>query len=158
MADTIDAVVMGYDYGQGKRQQFGIGDFLIGVYDLKNDKYLTIAKVGTGLTDDEWREMKLKCQMSRVPGKAGSGSAGKSKPENYEVSKQMDCDHWVEPRIVVEVLADEITRSPMHTSGYALRFPRLVAFREKKPEDSTTVAEIKNMFKLQQRGGDVSGN
>jgi ATP-dependent DNA ligase len=50
-----------------------------------------------------------------------------------------------------EVLAEEITRSPMHTcamrngeSGYALRFPRLVSFRDadKRPEDATTVAEI----------------
>jgi DNA ligase-1 len=52
---------------------------------------------------------------------------------------------------VIEVLADEITRSPMHTcgrrdgrSGYALRFPRLISFRDadKRPEDATTVAEI----------------
>lgn len=142
MADTIDAVVMGYDYGQGKRQQFGIGDFLIGVYDPKNDKYLTIAKVGTGLTDEEWRDMKIKCQMSNV----------KSKPENYEVSKQMNCDHWVSPKIVVEILADEITKSPMHSSGWALRFPRLISFRDKKPQDATTIAELASMLKLQQNG------
>ena len=144
LTDTIDAVVMGYDVGQGKRQQFGIGDFLIGVYEPKKDKYLTIAKVGTGLTDQEWKEMKLKCQMSNV----------KSKPENYKVSKQMECDHWVSPKQVIEVLADEITKSPMHSSGYALRFPRLISFRDKKAEDSTTVAEMEKMFKLQKTGGD----
>jgi DNA ligase-1 len=45
---------------------------------------------------------------------------------------------WLEPEIVIEVLADEISRSPIHTAGkvgdepgYALRFPRLIAFREK---------------------------
>ncbi|KKU82922.1 MAG: putative DNA ligase [Candidatus Amesbacteria bacterium GW2011_GWC2_47_8] len=140
MADTIDAVVMGYDVGQGKRASFGIGDFLIGVYESDLDSFVTVAKVGTGLTDQEWREMKLKCQMSNV----------KSKPENYNVKKEMNCDHWVGPKIVVEILADEITKSPMHTSGYALRFPRLVTFREKKPQDATTVQELLNMFKLQQ--------
>ena len=140
LADTIDAVVMGYDVGQGKRASFGIGDFLIGVYESDLDSFVTVAKVGTGLTDQEWREMKLKCQMSNV----------KSKPENYNVKKEMNCDHWVGPKIVVEILADEITKSPMHTSGYALRFPRLVTFREKKPQDATTIQELLNMFKLQQ--------
>jgi len=144
LSDTIDAVVMGYDMGQGKRSSFGIGDFLIGVYQPDLDSFVTIAKIGTGLTDEEWKEMKLKCQMSNV----------KSKPENYKVSKQMECDRWVSPKIVVEILADEITKSPMHSSGYALRFPRLVSWRDKKPEDSTTVAEMEKMFKLQKTGGD----
>ena len=66
----------------------------------------------------------------------------------------MECDRWVSPKIVVEILADEITKSPMHSSGYALRFPRLVSWRDKKPEDSTTVAEMEKMFKLQKTGGD----
>lgn len=138
LADTIDAVVMGYDVGQGKRTGFGIGDFLIGVYEPKEDKYLTVAKIGTGLTDVEWKKIKTMTDDLKI----------KNKPENYLVSKQMECDFWVRPIIVVEVQADEITKSPMHSSGYALRFPRLVSFREKKPEDATTVAEIKSMFKL----------
>jgi len=144
LADTIDAVVMGYDAGQGKRAGFGIGDFLIGVYQPDLDRFVTIAKVGTGLTDTEWKEMKIKCQMSNV----------ESKPENYEVSKQMECNYWVEPKIVVEVLADEITKSPMHTSKFALRFPRLVSWREKKPTDATSMKELEKMFKLQKTGGD----
>ena len=144
LTDTIDAVVMGYDYGQGKRQQFGIGDFLIGVYEPKKDKYLTIAKVGTGLTDQEWRKIKVIADKNKSD----------QKPENYEVQKTMKCDVWVSPKQVIEVLADEITKSPMHSSGLALRFPRLISFRDKKPEDSTTVAEVEKMFKLQKTGGD----
>ena len=140
LTDTIDAVVMGYDEGQGKRAGFGIGDFLIGVYQPQEDKFLTIAKIGTGLTDEEWRHMLVILKPQ----------ASSAKPINYEVSKQMECNHWVNPKTVVEVLADEITRSPMHSSGYALRFPRLVTFREKKPEDATTIQELLNMFKLQQ--------
>ena len=146
MADTLDVVVMGYDEGQGKRSKFGIGDFLAGVYDPVSEKYFTVAKVGTGLTDDEWRRMKkvLSAQCSVF----------NKKPENYEISKQMDCDYWVEPKVVVELLADEITRSPMHTSGYALRFPRLVSWREKLPTDITSMKELEKMFKLQKIGGD----
>ena len=146
MADTLDVVVMGYDEGQGKRSKFGIGDFLAGVYDPVSEKYFTVAKVGTGLTDDEWRRMKkvLSAQCSVF----------NKKPENYEISKQMDCDYWVEPKVVVELLADEITRSPMHTSGFALRFPRLVSWREKLPTDITSMKELEKMFKLQKIGGD----
>lgn len=146
LADTIDAVVMGYDVGQGKRSGFGIGDFLIGVYEPKGDKYLTVAKIGTGLTDEEWKRMVSMLNAQDI--------MLNKKPENYEVSKMMECDFWAKPKIVVEVQADEITKSPMHTSQYALRFPRLISWRDKKPEDATTVAEIENMFKLQKRGGD----
>ncbi|MDP1743432.1 MAG: ATP-dependent DNA ligase [Candidatus Amesbacteria bacterium] len=139
LSDTLDVVVMGYDEGQGKRSKFGIGDFLAGVYNPESDKYFTIAKVGTGLTDEEWQRMasNLKPQITMT------------KPSNFEVSSQMKCDHWVEPKIVVELLADEITKSPMHTSGYALRFPRLVSFREKKPTDATSMKELEKMVKLQ---------
>jgi DNA ligase-1 len=148
-ADTIDAVVLGYDAGQGKRSGFGIGGFLIGVYDKKRDKYLTVAKIGTGLKDEEWRELNLKCKMYNVKGK----------PDNYEVSKQMECDYWVKPVMVVEIKCDEITRSPMHTTGYALRFPRLVSFREMKIEEAATPTEIARLFELQTgrvRGGGKS--
>ena len=96
-----------------------LGIFWQGVYDPATDKYYTVAKIGTGLTDEEWRRMK---KGLSAPAKGGQAVLNK-KPENYEVSKQMECDHWVEPKIVVEILADEITKSPMHTSRFALRFP-----------------------------------
>lgn len=156
--DTVDCLVMGYYYGQGKRTSFGIGAFLIGVYDKKQDKFLTIAKIGTGLTDDEWREL----------AKRGQGLKSKEKPPLYDVDKILTPDVWVEPEIIVEIKADELTRSSVHTAGrvmkasksgsafdvdvpgYALRFPRLQRFRDdKKPEDATTLHEIEEMFKLQ---------
>lgn len=156
--DTIDCLVMGYYLGQGKRTGFGIGAFLIGVYDKKTDKFLTVAKIGTGLTDDEWREL----------AKRGTKLKSKEKPPLYEVDKILTPDVWVEPEIIVEIKADELTRSSVHTAGrilkpsksgsafdidvpgYALRFPRLERFRDdKKPEDSTTLKEIEEMFKLQ---------
>lgn len=137
--DTIDAVVMGYDAGQGKRSDFGIGDFLIGIYDGKLDKYLTVAKIGTGLTDEEWRKMKKMIDEIKTT----------EKPDNFEVNKIMNVDVWCKPKIVVEVKADEITKSPMHTSGLALRFPRLVSWREKRPEDATSLKEIEDMAKAQ---------
>jgi DNA ligase-1 len=58
---------------------------------------------------------------------------------------------WVEPKIVLEVLADEITKSPNHTAGYALRFPRVIRFRDadKRPEDATTLHELVELYQQQ---------
>lgn len=142
LADTIDAVVMGYDFGQGKRNKFGIGAFLIGVYDKKTDSFKTISKVGTGLTDAEWKQLKLEGTKYKVD----------QKPENYDVNKLNNCDAWISPKIVGEFKADELTKSPMHTAGFALRFPRLEKWRtDKKPEDTTTLKEINEIVKLQKR-------
>ncbi|MDO8551351.1 MAG: ATP-dependent DNA ligase [bacterium] len=145
--DTVDAVVMGYDFGQGKRTSFGIGDFLIGVYDKSSDTFKTIAKIGTGLTDEEWRTMKKEGEALKV----------EEKPARYDVDKMMFCDVWVKPAIIVVIRADEISRSPVHTAcrsenqpGFALRFPRLVDLRaDKLPEDATTTVEIQEMYELQ---------
>lgn len=141
VADTIDAVVMGYDAGEGKRQVFGIGGFLIGVQKGESGKFQTIAKIGTGLSDEEWRELKKRCDEIKTA----------EKSEDYEVTRAMLCDVWVKPKIVVEIKCDEITKSPMHSSGLALRFPRLVSFRELKPEEAATTAEIKRLFELQKK-------
>ncbi|MFO0703570.1 MAG: ATP-dependent DNA ligase [Patescibacteria group bacterium] len=134
--DTIDCVVLGYDLGKGKRADFGIGAALLGVYDSENDKYLTVSKMGTGLTDDEWRTLRQKINEQRL----------KAKPEYYDVKKEMECDVWVGPSVVLEIRSDELTTSKLHTSGYGLRFPRLERFRDdKKPEDATSLSEIVKM-------------
>lgn len=158
--DTIDCIVMGFNRGQGKRTAFGIGAFLIGIYNEKSDKFETIAKVGTGLTDDEWKEL----------GKRGLKLQSKEKPALYEVDKWLSPDIWIKPEVVVEIRADELTRSPVHTAGrvmkasksgsafdvdvpgYALRFPRLERFRDdKKPTDATTLKEVEEIYKLQKK-------
>ena len=150
IGDTIDCVVMGYDTGKGKRVGFGIGAFLVGVYDDKNDQYLTIAKIGTGLTDAEWRQLKIKCEKSRLRPAFGGRGKIQSVPNNYQVDKLMECDLWVKPEIVVEIKADEITVSPVHSAGYALRFPRLIKFRDdKRPQDATSLTELLAIYKKQ---------
>lgn len=134
--DTIDCLVMGYDLGKGKRTGFGIGAFLVGVYDSKKDQFVTVAKIGTGLTDVEWKNIQVKSQAVKV----------KNKPGNYLVNKMMECDIWVEPKIIVEIRSDEITKSPVHTAGLALRFPRLERFRDDKNyQETTTLKELQSM-------------
>src|SRR3989339_1878295 len=116
LADTMDVVVMGYTVGRGKRVSFGVGQFLVGVRD--RDRVLTTSKIGTGLTDEEFREIERRLKKL----------ISKDKPKEYEVHKNYTPDYWVTPSLVVEIAADEITKSPTHTAGIALRFPRLVKF------------------------------
>jgi DNA ligase 1 len=135
LADTLDCVVMGYYRGRGKRTKFGIGAFLVGV--RQEDKFLTIAKVGTGLTDEQWRDLKARSTKFEA----------RNKPKQYQVDKGLVPDVWVEPAIVVEIAADNVTRSPNHSGGLALRFPRLVRFREdKSPEQVTSLSEVQRMM------------
>lgn len=137
--DTIDCLVMGYDGGRGKRAGFGIGAILVGVHDRKNDTYKTVAKIGTGLKDNEWKEIKKKADALRVA----------KKPALYDVDKASEPHIWIKPKIVLEIRADEITRSPVHTAGYALRFPRLERFRDdKRADDTTSLTELKKLFEL----------
>lgn len=138
LADTVDLVVMGYTTGRGKRAGFGIGQFLVGVVD--GEKIKTTTKIGTGLTDEQFREMKKRLVKLEVRGQ----------PKEYIVHKNYIPDYWVTPSLVVEIAADEITKSPTHTARLALRFPRLINFRDdKSPSEATTLTELKRLFELQ---------
>jgi DNA ligase 1 len=145
LQDTVDCVIVGYIYGRGRRAAFGVGALLVAVYDPELDVFPTVTKIGTGLSDAQWREVRERCEPY----------VSERKPARVE--SNIEPSVWVEPQVVIEVLADEITRSPVHPTGadeggqgYALRFPRLVSFREdKKPEDVTTVAEIVELYNQQ---------
>lgn len=146
--DTIDCVVLGYYFGSGKRATFGIGALLVGVYNPTKDCFQTVAKIGTGLSDAEWRAQKKSCDALAVD----------HQPRNVECAKELYPDVWVAPEIVCMIRADEITRSPLHKagateqkrSGLALRFPRLMGYRpDKSATAATTVHELQELFELQ---------
>lgn len=154
LQDTIDCVILGYITGRGKRTAFGAGALLVGIYDSEKDEFVTVSRIGTGLTDEEWREIHKRADKISV----------EKKPAR--VTSAIEPSVWIAPEIVIEVLADEITRSPVHTAGkkdgepgYALRFPRLVSFRgaDKKAEDATTVEELVKMYELQAQNSKVKG-
>jgi len=145
--DTVDLVLLGYYFGKGKRAEFGVGALLAGVYDAEKDRFATITKLGTGLSDAEWRQIHERADKLQVDHRPA------------RVDSILTPDVWLEPEVVVEVMADEITPSPRHTAGkageeepgFALRFPRVVSFRgaDKRPEDATTVKEIAQLFRQQ---------
>jgi DNA ligase-1 len=144
LEDTLDCVVLGYYHGSGKRSTFGIGAFLVGVYNKSRDCFETIARVGTGLKDDEWKELKKSCDKQAV----------KTMPKDVVCPKELVPDVWVDPTMVVMIRADEITQSPVHTAGktehelgYALRFPRFMGYRpDKGAQDATTIKEVKHLY------------
>ncbi|MEX0621964.1 MAG: ATP-dependent DNA ligase [Candidatus Woykebacteria bacterium] len=148
LSDTIDAVLLGIYTGTGKRTQFGVGGLLVGIYDTESDSFVTVSRIGTGLTDEEFRKVNDLAQKIKVDHKPA------------RVNSLINPSYWVEPKEVLEIFADEITRSPVHTAGkvgdepgYALRFPRLVSFRgaDKRAEDATTVIELIKMFNQQRK-------
>jgi len=148
LSDTIDVAVVGYLRGRGMRARLGIGALLAAVYNKKTDSFETVGKVGSGLSEKNWVRLRELLDEAAAPDKPA------------RVDSRLVPDVWVEPQYVMTVLADEITRSPVHTcardksgAGLALRFPRVVGFirEDKSPEDATTVAEIKKMYAMQKK-------
>jgi len=148
LTDTLDVCIVGYYFGKGQRAQFGIGAVLAAVYDPENDCFKTISRIGTGFSEDQLKQLKELLEPHEIDEKPTRVDSGATP------------NRWVEPRFVVTVVADEITRSPFHTAGkpkyiqdagYALRFPRIQGFvrTDKRPEDSTTEKEVDDMFKRQ---------
>lgn len=155
LVDTIDCVVLGYFYGRGVRAQFGVGALLLGLYKPDDEKFYSVAKVGTGMTEEQLKTIKQDLTPLEI----------KEKPENVVAEKILFPDVWVKPEIVTEIDADEITRSPGHTAGrgikasfekeipvdkgLSLRFPRMKVWkRDKQATQSTTVAELIRLFEL----------
>lgn len=137
LVDTFDLAILGYYLGKGKRSGFGIGAFLVGTKDEKG--WVSLAKIGTGLTDDEFVRLRSKLDSIVL----------ERKPVDVIVEDVLNPDVWVEPSVVVEIAADEVTKSPSHTAGVALRFPRLVKFRDdKNASDVTTLTEVLRIARL----------
>ncbi|MGC8538624.1 MAG: ATP-dependent DNA ligase [Candidatus Micrarchaeia archaeon] len=153
MSDSVDLVIVGYYLGRGSRAEFKFGGLLCATYNKKRDMFETVTKLGTGFSEAQMEQLRSMLEKIRT----------KSKPAR--VDSLVEPDFWVEPKYVVTIKADEITKSPMHTcgmekqpdgtvSGYALRFPRLVSDgvrADKSVEEATTTQEIIEMFKNQRQ-------
>ena len=148
MADTVDAVIVGYYLGKGARQEFEFGGLLACVLNDETGELETIAKIGGGFSEDEMVSFEKMLDRIKV----------KNKPKG--VNSKLTPDFWVKPKYVITVAADEITLSPMHTcgltgeTGYALRFPRMMSLRtDKGPDEATTTKEVISLFEMQRKRG-----
>jgi DNA ligase-1 len=121
--ETLDCVVTGAEWGEGRRAH------LLGTYELSvvtPDGYATVGHVATGLTDEELADL----------------------TERFEplIRHEDGREVAIEPRHVVEVGYEEIQASPSTESGYALRFPRFVGVREDKdPADADSLARLEEL-------------
>ena len=125
--ENLDLVIVGAEWGEGRRAKW-LASLLLAC--KGEEGYLTIGKLGTGLTDEQFKEMTetLKPLILEEKGKEAK----------------------VKPKIVIEVAYEEIQKSPTYTSGYALRFPRMVQTRDDKgPEDASEIEFVSKLYEIQ---------
>ena len=145
--DTFDLVPVGAFAGRGRRAG-SYGALLMAAYNQKEDIFETLCKLGSGFTDQDLADLPKMLEKSVV------------KHRHSRVNSLMEPDVWFAPAAVLEVAADEITLSPLHTcgwdviradSGLALRFPRFTGNwrKDKSAEDATTSQEALEMYKKQ---------
>ncbi len=147
LADTLDLVIVGALHGRGRRVG-KYGALLLASYDHNEDMFRSVSKVGTGFTDEHLEQFYKELEKHIIH------------QRHARVDTGMEMDVWFEPKMVIEVIASEITLSPSHTAaknairegyGLALRFPKFTGRirDDKEPEDATTVEEVIAMYKRQ---------
>ncbi|HXZ90131.1 MAG TPA: ATP-dependent DNA ligase [Candidatus Dormibacteraeota bacterium] len=145
--DTFDLAPVGAFAGRGRRAGT-YGALLMAVYNPKDDAFETICKLGSGFTDEDLANLPRILDPYRTTHR------------NPRVNSLIEADLWFTPSLVLEVAADEITLSPLHTcgrgsvrpeSGLALRFPRFTGKwrKDKSAQDATTSQETLEMYKKQ---------
>ena len=149
LGDSLDLIVIGAYFGRGRRTGL-YGTLLLGTYNPENDTFPSICKVGTGFTDESLDQL-YQILSNKVILK-----------KNSRVVSEMEADVWLEPELVLEVVASEITLSPIHktglnlvrkNSGFALRFPKFTGKirYEKAVEDASTHDEVLALYKNQSK-------
>jgi DNA ligase-1 len=113
---TLDCIVVGAEYGHGKRRAV-LSDYTFAVRDEQSGQLKTIGKAYTGLTDVEIAKL-TQHFMKRTLFQKG----------RY---------FGVQPDVVLEIAFDLLQPSQRHSSGLAMRFPRIVRIRQDK-----TIAEV----------------
>ena len=131
---TLDCVVVGVEWGHGKRRGV-LSDYTFAVRETAepDSRLLTIGKAYTGLTDAEIAEM----------------------TERFHGMTLQDFGRYrtVVPEVVVEIAFDRIMRSSRHRSGLAMRFPRIVQIRDdKSPAEIDTLPAVEALFTDQASG------
>lgn len=130
LMETLDLVVVGAEWGFGRRANL-IGSYTVACYDPETDRFLQVGKVGTGLTDDQLKELTEMLSDLMEGVEAGGVFA-------------------VRPKIVLEIAFEEIQKSPNYNSGFALRFPRFIRIRDDKdPEEADTIQRIEKVYSQQ---------
>ncbi|AJM92331.1 ATP-dependent DNA ligase [Nitrosopumilus piranensis] len=149
LGDSLDLVVIGGFFGKGRRTG-SYGTLLLATYEEDEDTFTSICKVGTGFSDEDLDQL-YQILSPKVTIK-----------KNPRIDSEMEADVWFEPELVIEVVASEITLSPIHKAardkvrkgaGLALRFPKFTGKMrvEKMAEDASTNEEIITLYQGQKK-------
>ena len=147
LGDSLDLIVIGAYFGRGRRTGL-YGTLLLATYNLEEDNFPSICKVGTGFTDESLDQL-YQMLSNKVTLK-----------KNSRIVSDMEPDVWFEPGLVLEIVASEITLRPIHKtgfgmirdgSGFALRFPKFTGKirYEKAIEDASTGEEVLALYNRQ---------
>jgi DNA ligase-1 len=126
---TLDVVVIGVEWGHGKRNKV-LSDYTFAVRSAPgSDELLAIGKAYSGLTDAEIAEL-TPWFLEHRTGTLGSHALA------------------VEPQVVIEIAFDIIQQSDLHASGFSLRFPRIVRLRPDKPaSEIDTLDDVRAIYR-----------
>ena len=149
LGDSLDLVVIGGFFGKGRRTG-NYGTLLLATYDEDEDTFTSICKVGTGFSDEDLDQL-YQILHPKVTIK-----------KNPRIDSEIEADVWFEPELVIEVVASEITLSPIHKAarnkirkdaGLALRFPKFTGKirMEKAVEDASTNEEVIALYAGQKK-------
>ena len=131
--EDLDVVILGAEYGTGKRGGF-YSSFVVAVKgdgESEEENFLTVGKVSSGIKEigDEGHTMENLTNLLK-PLKL------------YEKDNVV----YFEPKIILQVRYQEIQKSTTYNSGYALRFPRIILLRSDKTIDEINSIEDVEKF------------
>jgi DNA ligase-1 len=120
---TLDLVVLAAEWGHGRRQGW-LSNLHLGARDAESGEFVMLGKTFKGMTDEM-----LRWQTERL----------------LEIATdQNDWQVFVRPELVVEIAIDGVQHSTRYPGGMALRFARVVRYREdKRPEDADTIDAVR---------------
>ena len=122
---TLDCVVVGAEYGHGKRKAV-LSDYTFAVRNEQTGQLQVIGKAYTGLTDVEIANLTEHFLKKAI--------------------RQHGRYFEVEPDTILEIAFDAVQLSDRHASGLALRFPRIARIRtDKTPTDIDTVQSARQL-------------
>ena len=131
--ETFDMVITAAEWGEGKRAKW-LSSYTVSCIN-EDGEFLEIGKASTGLKekDEEGLSFNKMTKMLRPLVMSEKGKEVKIKPS-----------------IVIEVGYEEIQKSPTYSSGFALRFPRVIRLRsDKSPEDVAALKTVKDSYDKQ---------
>jgi ATP-dependent DNA ligase I len=123
---TLDLVVLAAEWGHGRRRG-RLSNLHLGARDPQSGGFVMLGKTFKGMTDEmlRWQTEKLL---------------------SLEVSRN-DWQVFVQPSLVVEIAIDGVQTSTRYPGGVALRFARVVRYREDKPASEADTLETVLAFR-----------